>query len=62
MAWYEPPKRAAECSGLSEREVLRMLNSSDPPQHRRVGKGRLINMKAFEIYLERRDECRLTME
>lgn len=62
MAWYEPPKRAAEISGLSEVEVVRMLNSIDPPPHRKVGKKRLLNMKGFETYLERRDECRLTME
>lgn len=62
MAWYEPPKRAAEISGLSEVEVTRMLNSIDPPPHRKVGKKRLLNMKGFEAYLERRDECRLETE
>lgn len=62
MAWYEPPKRAAETSGLSEMEVVRMLNSIDPPPHRKVGKKRLLNMDAFKLYLERRDECPLKTE
>lgn len=62
MAWYEPPARASEISGLSEREVVRMLNSIDPPPHRKVGKGRYLNMDAFKVYLERRDECPLKTE
>lgn len=60
VPYYLTAEQAAEVAGIGVKEVMRYLNSADPPAYLRVGAtGKRIEHASWQAYLERKQEVRM---